>query len=88
MRATDVLGLEKFNWNKKTRTLSADASELGIPPGVCLSHVKVKSDKTGVEKTFFLMDSEETEWGSPIFWVYYDRAQNAAGRIKLVIWND
>lgn len=50
-----VLPVEKFTFNKDTRTFSADASDLGLPVGVWPEKITLRNEQ-GLEADFYFRE--------------------------------
>lgn len=78
-----TLNISDFTYNKKTRTLSAEASEL-FRVGAMTSKFSVKSEKTGVVAEFKHSYTKLCADGDIEFFAFY----NAKTNTNMVIFND
>lgn len=74
--------LDKFLWNKETRVLTAEISDLQVQSLPKL--IEVYNDNTKQERKFHYMQTKKDAEQEIVSWDYYNSKDN----IKLVIFND
>ena len=77
--------IEKFFYDKPTKTLTADASCLGFPPGRWPFNITVKG-MTGKEIDFVLMGPRNDREGEAVCQIY--KPMNSTLDVKISIYND
>lgn len=80
---TKTLPLSAFLWNKDTRTLVAEASDLQLKCAIP-EEIMVRSDVTGKMSLFRNRSIDHDRENDVVSWNYWSSAE----KIKLVIFND
>ena len=80
-----TFGLKRFSWLSTTRTLSADASELDIAPGVVALSFDVLSPTGHIERFTFKTVHRDAE-GEIVSWEYTSTSLDVP--ITAIIYND
>jgi hypothetical protein len=78
------LKLEKFNWHKETRTLTAFLSDLNLPNELPF-HITIENPQTGQHRVFRYLRAEKDERENELKAYHYE---NLSHNLKLTIWND
>lgn len=75
----------QFSYDGKTRTFTAEASELQILPGISIGSFYIRSAKTGDTRLFLLSETQRDASGEDILAFHY---VSPGQGLKAIIFND
>lgn len=85
-RRAHVHSSSKFAYSGRTRTLTVEASTLGLQPGQVPSQIRIRSERTGSVELFIYERVVRDGDGDVRQWEY--RSTTPGLGLSLLVWND